>query len=63
MKKIDSQKVTWNDLHSATFRELKKTYRLTDQQLEHQVRSHLDGANAEERRIMYGTVWNKHNNR
>lgn len=52
-------KVTWGDLHSATFSELKKTYKLNDRQLEHEVRSHLDGANAEERRNLYGKVWDK----
>lgn len=52
-------KVTWNDLHSATFKELKKTYKLNDRQLENQVRKHLDGANASERRGLYEKVWNK----
>lgn len=53
------RKVTWNDLHNATFKELQKTYKLSDRQLENQVRKHLDGANPKERRDMYGTVWNK----
>jgi hypothetical protein len=53
------KKVTWNDLHSATFKELKKTYKLNDRQLENQVRNHLDGANAGERRGLYEKVWNK----
>lgn len=52
-------KVTWNDLHSATFKELKKTYRLNDTQLENQVRRHLDGANPKERRDLYKAVWDK----
>lgn len=52
-------KVTWNDLHSATFKELKKTYRLNDMQLENQVRKHLDGANPQEQRDLYKTVWDK----
>jgi hypothetical protein len=52
-------KVTWNDLHSATFNELKKTYKLNDRQLENQVRRHLDGANANDRRDVYKTVWDK----
>lgn len=52
-------KVTWNDLHSATFTQLKKTYGLNDKQLEQSVRRHLDGANVQERRDLYKTVWDK----
>ncbi len=52
-------KVTWNDLHHATFKELKKTYKLNDKQLENQVRHHMDGANAAERRDLYKAVWDK----
>lgn len=52
-------KITWGDLHSATFSELKKTYKLNDRQLENQVRTHLDGANAQERREVYSKVWDK----
>jgi hypothetical protein len=52
-------KVTWNDLHSATFKELKKTYKLNDRQLEQQVRRHMDGADMRERRDLYKTVWDK----
>lgn len=50
-------KVTWNDLKNATPAELKKTYKLNDTQLEHQVRKHMDGANHTERRQLYETVW------
>lgn len=53
----DKPKVTWNDLHSGTFQELKRTYKLNDMQLEQQVRKHMDGANAGERRELYKTVW------
>lgn len=59
MQKVDRQKVTWNDLHNATQQELKKTYKLTDRQLEHQIRSHLDGANATERRREYDQLYRK----
>jgi hypothetical protein len=52
-------KVTWSDLHEATFKELKKTYKLDDRQLENQVRRHMDGANAKERSDLYRTVWDK----
>ena len=52
-------KVTWQDLHCATFKELKKTYKLNDKQLENQVRRHMDGANPQERRELYKQVWDK----
>lgn len=55
----EQSKVTWNDLHCATFKELKKTYKLNDQQLEHQVRKHMDGASSEQRSALYKTVWDK----
>ena len=56
---MSNGKVTWNDLHNATFKELKKTYKLNDRQLENQVRKHMDGANAEQRSDLYKTVWSK----
>lgn len=52
-------KVTWNDLHNATTKELQVKYKLNDQQLEQQVRNHLDGANASDRRDLYKVVWDK----
>lgn len=52
-------KVTWNDLHNATHKELKNTYKLNDQQFEQQVRRHMDGANSIERRDFYKKVWDK----
>lgn len=54
-------KVTWNDLNNATHQDLKKTYKLNDQQLEHAVRRHMDGADMEERRELYKTVWDSKN--
>lgn len=59
MERMIMTRVTWNDLHSATFKELKKTYKLNDRQLENQVRRHLDGSNAQERRQLYNAVWDK----
>lgn len=50
-------KITYGDLFNGTFKDLKKTYKLTDRQLEQGVRKHLDGANAKERRDLYQTVW------
>jgi hypothetical protein len=55
----ETQKVTWNDLHSATQQELKKAYKLNDHQLENQIRGHLDGANSTERRGLYQEVYGK----
>jgi hypothetical protein len=52
-------KVTWNDLFSGTFKDLKKSYNLDDKGLEIQVRRHMDGANAQERRDLYKSVWDK----
>jgi len=56
---MQKAKVTWGDLHSATFSELKKTYKLNDTQLENQVRNHMDGASSQERRELYAKVWDK----
>lgn len=56
---MKDKKVTWSDLHSATHHELKKTYKLTDRQLEHAVRKHWDGANSQERRKLYENVYGK----
>ena len=52
-------KVTWNDLHNASQKELKKTYKLSDRQLEVQVRKHMDGASMEQRKGLYQTVYSK----
>lgn len=52
-------KISWNDMQSATTKELKKTYKLNDRQLEVQVRRHLDGANAKERREAYQNFYSK----
>jgi hypothetical protein len=52
-------KVTWSNIHEATQHELKKAYKLSDRQLEQQLRNHLDGATAEERRDVYETMYNK----
>lgn len=52
-------KVTWNDLHNASQSELKKTYKLTDRQMEKAVRKHLDGANATERRQVYQQFYSR----
>lgn len=58
-----TKKITWSDLNNASFSELKKTYKLSDSQLEMGVRRHLDGASAQERRDVYGKVWKDPNKR
>lgn len=51
-------KVTYNDIMQGTQQELKKTYKLNDRQLEVAVRKHMDGANHNERREFYESVYN-----
>lgn len=53
------KKVTWTDLNSATCSELKRTYNLSDRQLENQIQKHLDGANPTEMRAKYQEVYSK----
>ena len=53
------KKVTWNDIHEATPKELKKTYKLSDRQLEMNVRNHLDGSNAKDRRMVYKQLFER----
>lgn len=50
-------KPTYNDLFNATQADLRRVYKLNDRGLENAVRKHLDGANANERRTMYETVY------
>lgn len=52
-------KVTWYDMQNSTHKELKDKYKLNDRQLEQKVRYHMDGANPQERRDLYKTVWDK----
>ena len=52
-------KPTWNDLHEGTPRELMKTYKLNQRQLENAHRRHLDGSNAAERRAEYEQLYRK----
>lgn len=59
MTKDTNQKITWNDIQSATQQELKKTYKLSDRQLEQQVRYHLDGATTQDRRNEYQKIYGR----
>ena len=61
IRRLNMGKVTWNDLQEATHHELKKSYNLTDRQLEQQIRSHWDGANHNERVKLYEKVYLKNN--
>lgn len=53
------KKIAWNDIQNATQHELKKTYKMTDRQLEQAVRHHTYGANAQERRRVYQELYGK----
>lgn len=52
-------KVTWNDIESGSQADLKKTYKMTDRQLEQSVRNHIGGANAQERRKVYQQFYSR----
>lgn len=52
-------KITYHNLITEHVSELKKFYKATDRQIEKQVRTHMDGANAQERRGLYEAVFNK----
>lgn len=56
---MERPKVKWNDLHEGTCHELKSTYKLTDKQLEQQIRKHWDGADKNARDNLYRTVYDK----
>lgn len=56
---MERQKVRWNDIKEATQQDLKRVYRLDDRQLENQIRNHLDGANATQRRALYQELYGK----
>jgi hypothetical protein len=53
------KKVTWNDLYEATPKELIRAYKLIGNQLEVQVRRHLDGSNSKERRDLYDQLFKR----
>jgi len=52
-------KVTWNDINSATFNELKNKYKLNNTQLEQQVRRHLDSASVDQMKVIYHKMCDK----
>jgi hypothetical protein len=52
------QKITWNDIIDYGS-ECNRSYKLQRLQLEKQLRHHLDGANATERRQVYETFYRK----
>jgi hypothetical protein len=51
--------VTWNDLKNGTQNDLKKTYKLDAKGMEKAVRTHLQGANAKERRDFYDNFYRR----
>lgn len=54
-----SKTPTWNDFQEAKPAELKKTYKLSDRQLENAYRKHIDGTNAVERRSAYENLYRR----
>jgi|HubBroStandDraft_2_1064218.scaffolds.fasta_scaffold00250_24 hypothetical protein len=61
MTNRETKKITWYELHNYHSSELKKKYKINDNQLEQSMRTHMDGANAQERRKFYGDVWDSKN--
>lgn len=53
------KKILWNDIQSGTQQEIKKAYKLTDNQLEKAVRQHIDGASTTERREFYQNFYQR----
>ncbi len=51
--------ITWNDIREAHQNDLTRVYRMDNRQLEQSLRRHLDGANADERRKVYETLYGK----
>lgn len=54
------QKITWNDIRDYGT-ECTRSYKLKGLEIEKQLRRHLDGANAAERREVYETFYKKRN--
>ena len=55
---MSKTKVTYNDIADYG-QEVNRKYKLTQGELERQLRRHLDGANATERRMMYEKFYRK----
>ena len=58
MKTQKQQKITWNDIKDSGI-ECAKYYNLDQRETERQVRAHLNGANAKERRELYQEFYGK----
>lgn len=54
-----SKQPTWNDFQEARPAELKKTYKLSDRQLENAYRKHIDGSDATGRRKSYDQFYRR----
>lgn len=53
------KKIAFNDIKNATCHELKKTYKMTDRQLEQALRHHTYGASNQEKRRIYQELYGK----
>jgi len=55
------KRISWYELQSMHPTELKQKFKINDRQLEQSLRTHLDGATANERREVYHQVWDSKN--
>ena len=55
-------KVSWNDYHEASPTDLKRVYKLSDRQLEQNIRYHMDGTTPAERRSEYEQLYRRNRN-
>lgn len=53
------KKVSWNDFHEATAKDLMTSYKLSERQLQQQLHRHLDGATHSDRQQIYKDVYLK----
>lgn len=53
------RRVQWNDIMNGSSSELKKTYKISDRQLEMAVKNHTKGASHQERLDVYNHVWRR----
>lgn len=51
------KKVTWNDLHEGSPKELMEKYKLDERGLQQHLNRHLDGATHAERQSMYKATY------
>lgn len=50
-------KLTWGQLNGGEIKEIKKHYKMTDHDVERQIRRHTDGATKQELRKVYKNIY------